>query len=49
MPPAPATPDRPHWGRRLLWLVGIWAASVLALGVAASVLKLFMRAAGMST
>lgn len=44
-----APSERPRWGRRLLWLVAIWAASILALAAAAMALKLFMRAAGMTT
>ena len=37
-----------RWIRRLAWLVGIWLASVAALGVVAYGLRLLMRAAGMS-
>jgi len=33
--------------RRALWLVGIWAASVLALGIAALSIRLLMRMAGL--
>ncbi len=32
-----------------MWLVIIWAASVLALGVVATLFKLLMTAAGMRT
>ena len=35
--------------RRLGWLVLIWAASVLALGVAAWLMRLLMSAAGLSS
>jgi len=34
--------------RRALWLVGIWAASVLALGIAALSMRLLMRMAGLT-
>lgn len=37
-----------RWPRRILWLVIIWAASVLCLGVFAYGLRLIMRAAGMT-
>jgi len=33
----------------LLWMVGIWLLSVLALGCVASLFKLMMYAAGMRT
>jgi len=33
----------------LLWMVGIWLLSVLALGCVASIFKLMMYAAGMRT
>ncbi len=39
---------KPLW-KRLTWLVGIWALSVLALGVVAYLLRMFMTAAGLST
>lgn len=39
---------RPFW-KKLMWLVIIWAASVMALGVVATVFKLLMTAAGMRT
>lgn len=35
--------------QRLAWLVGIWSASVLALGAVAYLLRLFMSAAGIGT
>ncbi|MET1078618.1 MAG: DUF2474 domain-containing protein [Pseudomonas sp.] len=43
-----ATGKTPLW-QRLAWLVGIWSASVLALGVVAWLLRQFMSAAGMGT
>ncbi|MYN12158.1 DUF2474 family protein [Pusillimonas sp. TS35] len=51
-----ATTERGHnagntarrWGRRLGWLMLIWALSVAALGVVAWVLRIFMNAAGMT-
>ncbi len=42
------THQRPFW-QKLMWLVIIWGASVLALGVVATVFKLLMTAAGMRT
>jgi hypothetical protein len=39
---------KPLW-QRLAWLVLIWAASVLALGAVAGLLRLFMSAAGLGT
>ncbi|MGV6475222.1 DUF2474 domain-containing protein [Azotobacter vinelandii] len=38
-----------RWPRRLLWLVTIWTASVLCLGILAYGLRLIMRAAGLTT
>jgi hypothetical protein len=34
------------WGRRVAWLVAIWLASVLALGVAALAMRGLMKLAG---
>lgn len=39
---------RPFW-KKLAWMVIIWAASVLSLGIVATVFKLLMTAAGMRT
>lgn len=36
------------WWKKLGWLVLIWSASVLALGAAAWLMRLLMRAIGMS-
>jgi hypothetical protein len=43
-----AMPRRQMWLRRLLWLVTIWTASVLALGIVAFLLRLLMSAAGLT-
>ena len=36
------------WVRRLAWLAAFWLAGVVGLGVVATLLKLLMRAAGLS-
>ena len=36
------------WGRRLLWLVAIWSASVLALVIAALAMHGLMSLAGLT-
>lgn len=36
------------WGRRVAWLLGIWAASVGALALAAWLLRLVMDFVGMT-
>ncbi|HBK09105.1 MAG TPA: DUF2474 domain-containing protein [Acetobacteraceae bacterium] len=36
------------WGRRVLWLVAIWSASVLALGLAALAMHELMGLAGLT-
>ena len=38
----------PRWGRRIAWLVGLWAAGVALLGLASWLLKGFMRWAGLT-
>jgi hypothetical protein len=43
-----ASGPKPLW-KRMTWLVLIWSASVLALGVVAWLLRQFMNAAGLST
>ncbi|RTZ40950.1 DUF2474 domain-containing protein [Candidimonas sp. SYP-B2681] len=48
MPQQPLKPSR-LWGRRIAWLVGIWAASIAVLAIAAYLLKLLMNLAGMTT
>ena len=40
---------RAETARRIAWLMLIWTLSVSALALAAAVLKLVMRAAGLST
>ena len=34
--------EAPFW-KRLLWMAGIWAASVLALGVVAALIRLWLH------
>ena len=36
------------WARRVLWLVAIWSASVLALGVVALLMRGLMSMAGLT-
>jgi hypothetical protein len=36
------------WVRRVAWLVAIWSASVLALGIAALAMRGLMRLAGLT-
>lgn len=36
------------WLRRLSWMILLWAASVIALGAVATVVRLFLNAAGMT-
>ncbi len=38
----------PVWLRRFGWMILIWLASVLALGIVAMVFRLLMRAAGLT-
>ena len=38
----------PSWGRRVAWLLALWSASVLVLGLAAYLLRLLMGAVGMT-
>lgn len=40
--------DKPLW-QRLSWLLAIWAGSVLVLFIFASLMRLFMCAAGLTT
>lgn len=46
---AEAGPGKAGWLRRFGWLLLIWCASVAALGIAATLLKLIMHAIGMSS
>ena len=39
---APETPPAPLW-QRVAWMVAIWAGSVLALGVVAGVIRMWLR------
>lgn len=41
------TETKALWWKRVLWLVIIYGASVLALGVVASLFRMMMTAAGM--
>ncbi|MEN2509050.1 DUF2474 domain-containing protein [Stutzerimonas stutzeri] len=43
-----ASEPKPLW-KRMTWLVVIWSASVLALGVVAWLLRQVMTAAGLAT
>ena len=40
----PAGADRTPLWRRLAWMAGIWLASVVALGLVAGVLRLWLKA-----
>ena len=40
--------DRPRWRSRVGWLILIWAMSVAFMGLAAYLIKLLMRAVGLS-
>ncbi len=39
--------ERPRWLRRFGWLIVIWIASVLALGVVAVLIRIVMTTAGL--
>ena len=43
-----AAEKKPLW-QRLGWLAAIWAGSVLALFIVASLMRMFMNAAGLTT
>jgi hypothetical protein len=45
---APLSAGAQTWLRRIGWLVLIWAASVLALGVVAGFFRVVMKLAGMA-
>ena len=45
---APPTANAQIWLRRLGWLMLIWTASVLALGVVAGVFRVVMNLAGLT-
>jgi hypothetical protein len=36
------------WGRRILWLIAIWSASVLAVGAVALAMRGLMTLAGLT-
>lgn len=36
------------WRKRVVWFIGLWAASVCVLGLVAYGLRLFMRALGLT-
>lgn len=48
MPVRPAAQTRRVWLQRVGWLLAIWLASVMALGLAALAVKLVMRQLGLS-
>lgn len=39
---------RKPWGKRIAWLIGLWAVSVAVLGLVAYLLRLIMEAVGMT-
>lgn len=41
--------ERAPWRSRLLWLVGLWAASVFVAGSGVAILRVAMEAAGFRT
>jgi len=43
-----ASSPSPNWPKRVGWLVLIWAASVLSLGVVALVFRFLMNLAGLT-
>jgi|JI6StandDraft_1071083.scaffolds.fasta_scaffold11435_6 hypothetical protein len=49
MQPSSASLQKRKWPVRLAWLVVIWACSVGALGLAAWLMKMAMRAGGLVT
>lgn len=45
-----AAPDKPDpWWKKWLWLLAIWGISVAALALVAYAMRLFMRAAGLTS
>jgi hypothetical protein len=40
--------DRKPWGKRIAWLIGLWAASVAVLALVAYLLRWVMTAVGMT-
>jgi len=40
--------ERKPWGRRIAWMIGLWAASVGVLALVAYLLRLVMEAVGMT-
>jgi hypothetical protein len=45
---AGAHPEERSWPRRIGWMVLIWAASVMGLGIIAALLRGLMRLAGLT-
>jgi hypothetical protein len=44
----PRSESAPNWVHRLGWMILIWLASVLALGIVAMLFRVLMRAAGLT-
>jgi hypothetical protein len=48
MSPQAEGTGRPSWPKRIGWLLVLWAAGVLALGLVAGLLRVVMTAAGLA-